>query len=150
MRIKIVFYLIFALFFSNRLFAQNPVINGEKNMTTPIIITTDGITIPATLNNTVATQDFKKRLPFVVSGHRSSVDYCCTAESGEYDPEELQSGWKNGDISLAGGWFAVLFDGEESSKTYSSMMIIAHIDEEHLDLVKALPAKVTFTVEAVE
>ena len=150
MRIKIVFYLIFALFFSNKLFAQNTVSNGEKNMTTQILITADGITIPAILNNTVAAQDFKKRLPFVVSGHRSSVDYCCVAESGNFDPDELQSGWKNGDISLAGGWFAVLFDGEESSARYTNMMIIASIDEKHLDLVKNLPDDVTFKVELAE
>ena len=150
MKTKIIFFLVFALFLSNALYAQDFKNNGEKDMGTAIILKTNGVSIPATLNNTVAAQDFKKRLPFVVSGHRSSVDYCCTAESWEYDPEELQSGWKNGDISLAGGWFAVLFDGEESSKTYSNMMIIAHIDEEHLDLVKALPARVTFTVEAAE
>ena len=66
---------------------------------------------------------------------------------GDSTPWETQSGWKNGDISLAGGWFAVLFDGEEESKNYHGMMVIGHIEEESLDLVKALPAQVKFTVE---
>ena len=116
-------------------------------MGTKIILKANGMTIPATLNDTVAAKDFRKRLPFTVSGCRSSVDYCCTASSGKFDPKETQAGWKNGDISLAGGWFAVLFDGEESSKSYTGMMIIAHIDEENLHLVDRLPSNVTFTVE---
>ena len=116
-------------------------------MPTSIVLKTNDVTIPATLNDTVAAQDFKTRLPFVVSGYRSTLDYCCTADAGKYDPKEKQAGWKNGDISLAGGWFAVLFDGEEQSKSYTDMMIIAHIDEENLDLVKSLPQDVTFTVE---
>jgi len=116
-------------------------------MPTPIVLKVNDITIPATLNDTVAAQDFKTRLPFVASGYRSTVDYCCTAQSGKFDPKETQAGWKNGDISLAGGWFAVLFEGEEQSKAYTDMMIIAHIDAENLYLVKELPQNVTFTVE---
>lgn len=116
-------------------------------MPTKIVLKANDITIPATLNDTVAAQDFKTRMPFKVSGFRSPVDYCCTAEGGKFDPKETQAGWKNGDISLAGGWFAVLFDGEENSKSYDGMMIIAHIDQDNLDLVKGLPSRVEFTVE---
>ncbi len=116
-------------------------------MPTPLIIKANGIEIPATLNDTVAAQEFKKRLPFTVSGFRSDVDYCCTAASGIFDPSETQAGWKNGDISLAGGWFAILFDGEEHSKSYRNMMIIAHIDDAYLDLVKGLPSSTKFVVD---
>ena len=91
-------------------------------MPTPIVLKVNDTVIPATLNDTVAAQDFKKRMPFNVSGYRSEVDYCCTATSGKYNPAETQSGWKNGDISLAGGWFAVLFDGEENSASYHIMI----------------------------
>jgi hypothetical protein len=111
---------------------------------------TNDVVIPAMLNDTVAAQEFKKRLPFKVSGYRSAVDYCCTAACGVFDPMETQSGWKNGDISLAGGWFAVLFDGEETSQNYRGMMIIAHIDENDLHLVKTLPETVKFVVELAE
>ena len=68
---------------------------------------TDGTTtLRATLNDTVAAKDFEKRLPFACKGYDSGVDYCCTAASGLFDPAETQTGWKNGDISLGGGWFA--------------------------------------------
>lgn len=116
-------------------------------MPTPIVLKAAGVEIPAVLNDTVAARDFAKRLPFTVSGFRSPVDYCCSAACGRFDPAETQTGWKNGDISLAGGWFAVLFGGEEQSGAYHGMMVIAHIDEEHLDAVRALPEEVRFTVE---
>lgn len=119
-------------------------------METPILLKANGIVIPAMLNDTVAAQDFKKRLPFTAVGHRSAVDYCCRLASGIFDPAQTQFGWKNGDISLAGGWFAVLFDGEENSSDYRGMMVIAHIDEKDLGLVKSLPASVRFTVELAE
>lgn len=116
-------------------------------MATSILLKTDNAVIPAVLNDTVAARDFKKRLPLTLSGHRSEIDYCCTAASGIFDPTEMQCGWKNGDISLAGGWLAILFDGEETSSDCRSMMVIAHIEEEYLDLVKNLPASVRFRVE---
>ncbi len=119
-------------------------------MPCPIILEAKGVKIPAMLNDTAAALDFKKRMPFTVSGYRSAVDYGCTAAIGRYDPTETQNGWKNGDISLAGGWFAVLFDGEEQSKSYPGMMVIAHIDEEHLPRVKELPDNVKFTVTLAE
>lgn len=116
-------------------------------MTTPLIIKAGETLIPAVLNDTVAAKDFKKHLPFRVSGFKSPVDYCCSAACGIFDPTETQSGWKNGDISLAGGWFAILFDGQESSADYRNMMIIAHIDEENLDLIRGLPEHVKFSVD---
>lgn len=116
-------------------------------MAAKIILKANHTVIPAILNDTVAAKDFKKRLPLTISGHRSEFDYCCTAASGLFDPLETQSGWKNGDISLAGGWFAVLFDGEEHSSECRGMMVIAHINEENLDLVRNLPSSVHFTVE---
>jgi hypothetical protein len=116
-------------------------------MPTKIVLKANDVIIPAMLNDTLAAREFKKRLPFKVSGYRAEVDYCCSAACGRFDPTETQSGWKNGDISLAGGWFAVLFDGEEQSHSYHNMMIIAHIDEEDLHLVKDLPDNVKFVVD---
>lgn len=116
-------------------------------MSTPIIIKANGLTIPATLNETLAAKDFLKRLPFKVSGYKTTIDYCCHAANGRYDPTETQVGWKNGDISLGGGWFSILFGGENNSESYRNMMIIAHIDEKHLSMVKSLPANVKMIVE---
>jgi len=112
---------------------------------------TDGeTTLRAMLNDTVAARDFEKRLPFTVSGYDSGIDYCCTAASGLFDPMETQAGWKNGDISLGGGWFALLYGGEEQSKDYKNMMIIGHINDEDIGLVKNMPERVNLTVSLAE
>lgn len=116
-------------------------------ISTPIILKANGVEIPAILNDTIAAQEFKKKLPYTVSGYRAEFDYCCCAKSGAYDVNEVQAGWKNGDISFGDGWFSVLFDGEEQSKHSTNMMIIAHIDEADLHWVKSLPENVTFTVD---
>ena len=112
---------------------------------------TDGeTTLRAVLNDTVAAKDFENRLPFTVSGYDSGIDYCCTAASGIYDPMETQAGWKNGDISLGGGWFALLYGGEEQSGDYKNMMIIGHILKEDLPLVDKMPQRVNLTVSLAE
>jgi hypothetical protein len=109
---------------------------------------TDGTTeLYAQLNETLAARDFVKWLPCQFSGFDSGIDYCCAAAKGTYDPEELQDGWKNGDISLGGGWFAILYGGEEDSASYRNMMIIGHLEEDSLHKVKQMPANVNLKVD---
>lgn len=113
------------------------------------IAITDGATVlHATLNDTVAAEDFAKRLPFTCTGYDSGIDYCCSAASGRFDPLQQQTGWTDGDISLGGGWFALLYGGQEQSSAYRNMMIIGHIDDADLPRVADLPERVTLTVTA--
>ncbi|MBU3878197.1 hypothetical protein HGO97_020560 [Faecalicatena sp. AGMB00832] len=104
--------------------------------------------IPAVLNDTVAAKDFETRLPFHTAGYDSGIDYCCTAEEGKSDPNERQAGWKNGDINLAGGWFALLYAGEEESKAYEDLMIIGRLKD--VNDLKGLPKAVEITVTAAD
>lgn len=113
-----------------------------------VVISDGKVKIRAFLNDTLAAKDFEKRLPFTCSGYDSGMDYCCSAANGLYDPLETQTGWKNGDISLGGGWFALLYGGEEKSSEYKDMMIIGHILEDDLKLVKNMPERVTLKVTA--
>ncbi|MCD8073432.1 MAG: hypothetical protein LUF27_00050 [Lachnospiraceae bacterium] len=76
-----------------------------------IILQIDGVSIPAVLNDTVAARDFEKRIPFKITCHKSDMDYYGSTAIGFYNPLETQSGWKNGDISLADGWLALLYGG---------------------------------------
>ncbi|MDD5921640.1 MAG: cyclophilin-like fold protein [Eubacteriales bacterium] len=115
-----------------------------------ITITDGKTTLRAVINDTTAGKDFSRKLPLTVSGYDSGIDYCCSAASGLFDPMELQTGWKNGDISLGGGWFALLYGGQEQSQRYRDMMIIGHIREEDLCLVKNFPEKVTLRVALAE
>ncbi len=126
---------------------------GEKgpfNEMKRISISDGNTKLCASLNDTVAAKDFIKRLPCNFSGFDSGVDYCCSAADGEFDPEETQTGWKNGDLSLGGGYFAVLCGGEEQSSSYRNMMIIGHLDDDSIELVKKMPGRVNFQVELID
>lgn len=115
------------------------------------ITISDGSTVlRATLNDTVAAKDFEKRLPMVCSGYDSGMDYCCNVANGLFDPLELQTGWKNGDLSLGGGWFAILYGGEEQSAAYRDMMIIGHVDSEDLPKIDGMPKNVNLTIRKDE
>lgn len=76
----------------------------------------------------------------------NETNYCCVAKEGKSDRAERQNGWKNEDINLAGGWFALLYGGEEESEVYTDWMIIGHIEKEHLATLKKLPNTAKFLV----
>lgn len=97
-----------------------------------ILLKAQTIRISAILNGTVAARDFAERLPLTVSGTRSLDAYCFPAAIGCFDPEETQIGWKNGDISLSGGWLRIFFDDEETSGHSAGVMVIGRISY-HLD-----------------
>lgn len=115
---------------------------------TRIVLNVDGISIPAILNDTCAAKDFEKRMPFQVTCHDSGIGYYKWAARGRFDPSELSRGWKNGDIMLSSGWFALLYGGEETSEEYGETMIIGHFDD--LEAVRNLPKTIRLTVTAEE
>lgn len=121
---------------------------NEKNIP-KLVIKAGNITLKADLNTTIAARDFMNRLPLSVKGFDSGVDFCCQLESGVVDESEMQYGWKNGDINLSDGWFAILYGGEEQSKSYHQM-IIAHLDEESKKLIKELPKNTSFELSLEE
>ncbi len=45
-----------------------------------------------------------------------------------------------------GGWFALLYGGQEQSSVYRDMMIIGHIRNEDLGLMNKMPERVTLTI----
>lgn len=117
-------------------------------MTVSCITISDGSTIlRATLNDTVAAKDFEKRLPISCSGYDSGIDYCCNVANGRFDPLEMQTGWRNGDISLGGGWFAILYGGEEQSGAYKDMMIIGRVNDEDLPKIEKMPKNVNLMIK---
>ncbi len=114
-----------------------------------LVITSGEVTVKAKLNNTLAVRDLMNRLPMTVEGYDSGVDYCCTCQDGVIDAQEMQDGWKNGDINLSGGWFAILYGGEEQSASYHQM-IVAHLSEEDNRLIQTLPKEAAFRLSLEE
>lgn len=136
--------------------SSEQITEGDNNMSninekeTRVTLTIEDTMIPATLNNTLTAQEFIKLLPFSITASKSQFDFCGTAESLVYDESETQAGWKNGDIGYSRGWFALFFDGEEQSQSYTSEMIIGHIDDEYLDTVSNFNGSIHITVELAQ
>ena len=120
-----------------------------EQASTPITLTVGDVVIPATLNTTLTARRFKDKLPFTASLERYTDDYCGTAPPLQTDAAELQAGWQNGDISYADGWFAVLFDGQERSRSHTGMMIIGRVDDGYLESVRKLDSSIAVTVDLV-
>lgn len=105
------------------------------------------VRVPAVLTDTVAARDFRRRLPLTVSGTRVGGGYSFPAAIGCFDPEETQTGWQNGDLSVSGGWLRVLLDGRESSPGFPGTMVVARIAEADLTLLNPLPRTVRLRIE---
>ena len=123
--------------------------NPDDHNTARLVISSGDVTVKAKLNNTMAARDLMNRLPMTVSGFDSGTDYCCKCADGALDESEMQDGWKNGDINLSGGWFAILYGGEEQSKAYRQM-IVAHLSEEDNRLIRTLPKEAEFHLSMEE
>lgn len=114
-----------------------------------LVISSGDVTVKAKLNDSMAARDLMNRLPMTVTGFDSGIDYCCECKDGALDESEMQDGWKNGDINLSGGWFAILYGGEEQSASYHQM-IVAHLSEDENRLIQSLPKEAVFELSLEE
>jgi len=114
-----------------------------------LVITAGDVVVRAKLNGTIAARDLMNRLPMTVKGFDSGIDYCCECRDGALDECEMQDGWKNGDINLSGGYFAILYGGEEQSASYRQM-IVARLSEDDNRLIQTLPKEVVFELSLEE
>lgn len=113
-----------------------------------IIIEIDNIEVHAVLNDTLAARDFYSRLPLTLTCIDSGLDYCCEYSTGKYTINEMQRGWKNGDIAWNGGLFSILYEAEQYSFGYN-VMIIGFIDKSALRLFKIFPKEVTMSFKKI-
>jgi hypothetical protein len=114
---------------------------------TAITLTFDnGTMIPAKLNGTLAARNLVAMLPLSRGLERSTYDYCGTSPSVDFDPDEVQAGWQNGDIGYANGWLALFFAGEEQSETYTSEMIVGQMDAGYLSALAGMGESPTVTL----
>ena len=117
-------------------------------MTKLICIKTDNVIIRATLNNTIAAQDFYSRLPLTLKFTDSGVDYSTQYQQGKYTIDEMQKGWEKGDIIWYGGFLSINYLDEIYSFGYN-VMVIGHIEKEDLKLIKLLPKEISFEFKSV-
>ncbi len=96
-----------------------------------IILKVHNTEIQATLNNTIAANDFYSRLPLTLKFIDSGVDYFTQYQQGKYTLDEMQRGWQNGDIVWNGGFLSIIYFDKKCSSGYN-VMVIGHIEKEDL------------------
>lgn len=113
-----------------------------------IIIETENKIINAKLNDTIAAQDFKSRLPLTLEMSKSDIDYSCNYPAGNYTVDEMKKGWNNGDIIWGGGFLSIMFRAEKDSLVYN-LMTIGTVEKEDLQLLRELPNEIEITFKLV-
>lgn len=102
---------------------------------TEIILKAGDKEIFAELNNSSASKELIKRLPYTIRLNRYEHDYCGVMDSPlPYNKEDLQNGWKNGDIAFAadGSYFAILYKDEEISQQFGNLVNLGKIKDSPL------------------
>lgn len=120
---------------------------GAENGTA-VTLTIGTTVIPAVLNNTTTARDLIARLPYTISLHRYTHDFCgVMPEPLKYDPADVQHGWRNGDIHFAtdGNYFVLFFADEEISKQYGYQVHIGKMEVD-LDTLRNLGRDIRVTV----
>ena len=109
--------------------------------------------VTARLNDTETAQAFSKRLPVTIHVSGTGVDFCGRMPfSLPYEQGQVHSGWTNGDVNYnpGGGWLAVLYDGEESSKRYGDQVVMGRIADADLPRMRELSGSYDLVVERAE
>ncbi len=85
--------------------------------------------ISGTLNDTTAAKEFLEKLPCVISASRYEFDICGIMPwKLSRIPEEMVTGWHNGDISYDGTYFTILFGHEEESAAFGQYANLGTVD----------------------
>ncbi len=131
--------------------AENNMNKGPKSISdnmTEITLTAGDTVIPALLNNCRSSKELISRLPFTIRLSRYEHDYCGMMESLSYDKEDLQNGWKNGNIAFAadGSYFAILYKDQEMSGQFGNLVTLGRINCP-LSIMDTLDSSITVTID---
>lgn len=102
---------------------------------TEVILEAEDKEISAVLNDSRASKELIKRFPYTIRLNRYEHDYCGVMDSPlPYNKEDLQNGWKNGDIAFAadGSYFAILYKDEEISQQFGNLVTLGKIKDSPL------------------
>ena len=114
---------------------QSPSDKAEEQ--TAITLTAGDIVLEGYLNDSKAAGDLINQLPLNVTLNDSDNDFCGGDLSLHYDDEDVQRGYKNGDLAF---WtpannFVIFVDDEENSANTGDLVNLGHITspQEKLD-----------------
>ncbi len=104
----------------------------------------------AELNETATAKAFAGKLPTTIRVGGTGIDFCGQMPfSLPYDEAQVHNGWTNGDVNYNphGGWFAILYGGEEDSQRYGDQVVMGRLEGEELAKVQALGGSYDLHVE---
>lgn len=144
------FAFVFLLISAGGIFAMDKDLSTRiiKNGT-PIILIIGNTKIPATLNDSLSSQELIKRLPFTMKLRKYAHDYCGVMQNPlPYDEKDVHNGWLNGDIDFArdGNYFTILYEDEENSKQYGHQINLGKVDGP-LSAIKSMGEEIEITIE---
>jgi hypothetical protein len=115
--------------------AVNLIINGEK--------------YPAYLNDSRTAKELISKLPYTVSVSQGMHDYCGVMEHLDYNDEDVQDGWFNGDIAfdISGDWFVIFLRGENNSSQYREVNLGQLASQADIKKIAGLPTTIQVTIE---
>lgn len=120
---------------------------------TTIMVRFGGTAIAVELNDTETARAFASHLPTSVRMNDTGADFCGRMPfSLPYEQSQVHSGWTNGDVNYnpGGGWFAMLYDGEEDSSAYGDQVVIGRIIGDGLERIRSLSGSHDIVIELAE
>lgn len=133
--------------------SQNPELSDEDSDAstaerTAITLTVGETILESYLNDNRSARDLISRLLVTVSLNRGSHDYCGDISPAlAYDEEDVQNGWKNGDLAFwtAGNDFVIFHSDEENSFSIGNIVNIGAVTSD-LETVRSLGQNIDVTI----
>lgn len=123
----------------------------ESSTEIPIKLTVDDLTLDGYLYNTKAGESFMSQLPMTIQLNDSDNDFCGGNLNIEYDENDVQYGYKNGDIMF---WtpannFVIFISDEEYSANTGNLVPLGHITSSS-ELLNKLSGTITITISPAD
>lgn len=135
--------------------SNNEIIRTEQGTdsedTTPITLTIGDKVLNGYLNASAPARSLISQLPLTITLNDSGNDFCGSSLDIAYDPEDIQSGYKNGDLAF---WtpasnFVIFVDDEENSSDTDNLIILGKITESQ-DVLDALEGTIDVKIAVNE
>lgn len=117
----------------------------------PITLTIDDVILEGYLNDSIPAQSLKEQLPLTVELNDSDNDFCGGNIDIAYTDNDVQNGYKNGDIAfwIPANNFVIFVSDEETSINTDDIVNLGHITSS-LEMLDKLDGQIEVTIELKE